>query len=364
MTDSRPAAFASFLQQWSPPDRAPEILDFLATRRGAEPARVVFASREIFRAATPRGELELRPSGRLRSTAELPVVGDWVAFRPASHDGPAPIEAVAPRRGALVRRDAGSDSRAQVLASGVETTFLVMGLDRDFNPRRFERLAILAREGGCRAIGVLTKRDLADDPVGSALDLRDVAPDVPVHTVDSLTGAGLEPLRPWLIPGETIALLGSSGAGKSTLINALCGEEIRKTGAVRASDGRGRHTTTERQLVRLPGGALLVDNPGIREVGLWAGEESVDGSFPEIEELAARCRFRDCTHESEPGCAVAEASDAGRLDPDRLDSWRRLRREVRSLEVRRDEATRRAADKRLGKLYKRIQAEKRGRNRT
>lgn len=320
---------------------------------------MIAASHEIYTLRTAGGEVEGRPTGLLRAAAELPVVGDWVVCRPDG--GQAAVLAVLPRRTRLARRAAGEEGRVQVLAANVDTVFLVMGIEHDFNLRRLERLAVVAREGGVDGVVVLTKVDLLpDDEVAARRNAAaDAAPGLPVFPVSSPDGVGLEPLAFYLAPGSTVALLGSSGAGKSTLLNRLAGEEVMRTSAVRAADGRGRHTTTHRQLVRLPSGALLVDGPGIREVALWADDESpLDDAFSDVAALAGGCRFRDCRHQGEPGCAVAAAVDDGALDAERLASYRRLERELAALERRADPATDRRFFRAQGALFKRIQAEK------
>ena len=329
-----------------------------------EPARVVFSSREHFRVLAADGERQAHLAGALRhgasgGEADLPAVGDFVAVERSGDS--AVIRALLPRRSCLSRKVAGDQTREQVVAANVDTVFLVMGLDGDFNLRRLERFTVLARESGAEAVVLLTKADLALDTFGPRLDAQQAAPGLPVHVVSSLTSTGLEPLDAYLARGQTVALLGSSGAGKSTLINRLAGREVMETGAVREGDDRGRHTTTHRQLVELPSGALLLDNPGVREIQLWAGEEALGEAFEDIEALAKECRFRDCGHGDEPGCAVQQAVSDGRLEASRLENWYGLARELASLEIRRDVATRRREEKRTGKLYKRIQAAKRKR---
>jgi ribosome biogenesis GTPase len=279
------------------------------------------------------------------------------------------IRAVLPRRTALSRKVTGARSSEQVLAANVDTVFLVLGLDGDYNLRRLERLSVLAGASGAEAVVLLTKADLVtpEELAERVAAAREAVPGSPVHAVAARpesghpTGAptGLDALELYLEPGRTVALLGSSGVGKSTLVNRLAGEEVLRTGAVRAGDDRGRHTTSHRELVRLPGGSLLIDNPGLREVQLWVDDDSaVAEAFPDIEELARDCRFRDCTHRHEPGCAVTAAVEAGELAEGRLESLRGLEREVEALERRRDVAADRAFGRKQGTLYKRIQKEK------
>jgi len=302
---------------------------------GLMAGRVTFASRERYRALTWSGDLDAEPAGRLRHLAgareELPAVGDWVALSPPQ-GGPAIVQAVLPRRSVLARKDAGRGSQREVVAANVDTVFLVTSLDRDLNPRRLERGLALVWDGGASPVILLTKADLVspeEAEAGLALVER-LSPAVPVHAVSALGGDGLDQLADYLRPGRTVALLGSSGVGKSTLLNRLAGHELEATGGVRASDGRGRHTTTHRHLVRLPAGGLLVDTPGVRELGL-TGEEDLGKVFADVADLAKTCRFRDCRHEREPGCVVRAA-----IPPDRLESWRKLQREERYAAQRRE----------------------------
>lgn len=332
-----------------------------------EPARIVFASREIFHVWTATGERTARLAGRLRAGVELPAVGDWVVVdRAAGHD-PARetlIRALLPRRTRLSRKVAGAETREQVVAANLDAVFVVMGLDGDFNPRRLERFSVMARESGAEPVVVLTKAALAADVAERRLEAQEAAPGLPVIVTSALEGEGLDPVSFYLEPGRTVAMIGSSGAGKSTLVNRLAGTEVMRTAAVRASDDRGRHTTTHRQLVRLPGGGLLIDNPGVREIQLWAEDVAgLGAAFDDIERLAEGCRFRDCGHDDEPGCAVRAAVEDGRLDPARLDHLHRLERELEALERRRDVVEQRRHGKAMGKLYKRVQAQKKRRRR-
>ena len=325
-----------------------------------QPARVIFESNEHYRLLTSSGEVEARLAGRLRQGTDLPVVGDWVAV-PANQPGLLLVQDILPRRTRLSRKVPGDKAREQVVAANVDTVFVVMGLDGDFNLRRLERFLVMVEASGAQAVVVLTKADLHEDPVGVRLDTLAVTSGVPVWAVSSTEGEGLDPIRSQLAPGVTIALIGSSGAGKSTLLNRLCDSEVMRTGAVREGDDRGRHTTTHRQLVRLPGGGLLIDNPGIREVQLWAEGEDLSQAFDDLEAFARGCRFHDCQHQQEPGCEVRAAIDEGRLDEARLDNWQTLQKELRHLERRRDVAASRREDRRLGLFYKRTQAQKKNR---
>lgn len=316
-----------FAEAWA--DLAPE---------GWIPGRVVLAHTRVLRLRGAEGEWQAEMSGRLRHMSrrpeDRPAVGDWVALSSPPGPGLALVHAVLPRRTAFVRRAAGDVAVQQVLAANVDTVFLVMGLDRDFNPRRIERVLVLAWESGAVPVVLLNKADVCEDADGRRTEIEAAAPGVPVLVLSAREGTGLEALSPWLERGKTVALLGSSGVGKSTIVNRLLGEERQRTREVRSSDQRGRHTTTHRELVALPDGGLLLDTPGLREIQLWASEEGLASAFRDVEALAPECRFRDCAHLSEPGCAVRAAVEADELSAERLASYHKLRAELRSLGVR------------------------------
>ena len=267
------------------------------------------------------------------------VAGDWVAF----DEERGAIRAVLPRRTRFSRKEPWL-TEEQVVAANVDTAFLVTDCGRDFKPRRLERYLTATWDSGADPVIVLAKSDLAEDVPETVAAAEAVAFGVPVHAVSSVTGEGLDALDPYLAPGRTVALLGSSGVGKSTLANRLLGEEVLATGDVRR-DGRGRHTTTHRELVQLPGGALLLDTPGMRELQLWADESALEETFGDVAELAAQCRFSDCAHGSEPGCAVRAALADGRLPEVRWESYRKLQRELRSLAIKQDARLRSEARK-------------------
>ncbi len=304
---------------------------------GFVPGRVSAQLRGSYTVLTEAGPTRAELAGRLRheSTASgsVPAVGDWVAL--PSADGESLIHAVLPRRTAITRKAAGRATTAQVLAANVDVVAVVSSLDGDANTRRLERYLSVAWESGARPIVVLTKADLRDDAEAAAADIAASA-FVSTHAVSGLTGAGVDAIRAELAGQGTLALVGPSGAGKSTLVNRLLGEERQITHDLRR-DGKGRHTTTNRELFLLPGGGVVVDTPGLRELGLWGSEASgTDETFSDVVELAARCRFGDCAHETEPGCAVRAAVDDGQLDAGRLESWRKLERELAWIERRRD----------------------------
>jgi ribosome biogenesis GTPase len=304
------------------------------------PGRVTLEHQKIYRVSTADGEILARVRGRLRHLAErrdrFPAVGDWVAVQPgagAADEGA--IDALLPRRSRFSRKVAGETTEEQVVAANIDTVFLVSGLDHDFNLRRIERYLTTAWNGGARPVIVLNKADLVDDIGTVVREVETVASGAPILAVSSKRGEGVEGLLAFLGPGQTGAFLGSSGVGKSTLINRLRGDERQRTAEVRASDSRGRHTTTHRELLELPGGGLLIDTPGMREVQLWEG--SLDDAFADIHALAAGCHFRDCRHTTEPRCAVAVAAGNGGLDPARLASFQQLQRELDAQARRQDE---------------------------
>ena len=294
---------------------------------GRVPARVTLEHTHIYRVATEDGELLARVSGRLRHQAsvrpDFPAVGDWVVVEPVQNSD-ARIHTVLPRASRFSRRAAGDATEEQVIAANIDTVFLVGGLDHDFNPRRLERYLVVAWESGARPVIVLNKADLVTDPEAFAADVRTVAPAVDVHSVSAKDPASLDVLRSYVGPGQTVALLGSSGVGKSTIVNSLVGRDLLRTNEVRIADSRGRHTSTARQLVLLEGGGILIDTPGMRELQLWESGEPRGEAFADIDALAEGCRFRDCRHQREPGCAVTAAVAAGELPSSRLESYRKL----------------------------------------
>ncbi|HET7695251.1 MAG TPA: ribosome small subunit-dependent GTPase A [Vicinamibacterales bacterium] len=320
---------------------------------GLEPARVSLEHTHIYRVITPGGERLARVAGRLRHAAarraDFPAVGDWVALEAAAPGHEARIRAVLPRATHFSRRAAGDPTEEQVVAANIDVVFLVSGLDHDFNPRRIERYLVTAWESGAAPVVVLNKADLVEDPGAFAAQVAAIAPDVPVLTVSAKTPASLDALRARLGRGRTAALLGSSGVGKSSIANGLIGEAILRTHEVRTSDSRGRHTTTGRQLVLLPGGGILIDTPGMRELQLWEAAEPAATAFSDIAALADHCRFRDCRHLSEPGCAVVAAAAGGTLAQGRLASFRKLQDEQTFLASQQDERAR-IEQKRAGRI--------------
>jgi ribosome biogenesis GTPase / thiamine phosphate phosphatase len=334
----------------------------LVKGEGEEPARVVEERRGRYRVVLgspggPIAEEDAIASGKLgrglASASQMPAVGDWAAVR-RSPGGPATIRALLPRRTAYLRKAPGDVEHdridAQVVAANVDLALIVAAAGRDWKPRRVERYVALARAASVECVLAITKADLAEDASTLLAEAAGVASGARIALLCAPSGLGLPELAALLRPGLTIALLGSSGAGKSTLLNALAGEELARTNEVREDDQRGRHTTTHRQLYRLASGpaagALVIDTPGMRELQLLADGEAVSSAFPEIEALAERCRFRDCGHSGEPGCAVLAALDSGELDEGRYEGWRKLMKEASYLRTKEDHSAKEAERRR------------------
>ena len=304
---------------------------------GLVPVRVVEEQRGSYRILGESGTWYAELSGRLRHQLELeeairPCVGDWALARiPAgeSGSGTALIDRALARRTRFSRKEAGERTAEQVIAANIDTVFLVQSMNRDLNPRRIERYLALLWESGADPVLVLSKSDLCEDPDAALESVEQVAGGVSIHVVNAVTSDGLDPLKPYLTTGRTAALVGSSGVGKSTIVNCLVGREEMRVREIREADDRGRHTTTARHLVLLPEGGMLIDTPGMRTVLMWEGEEGLAHTFQDIDALASGCKFRDCTHGSEPGCAVHEALGSGALGPARWKSYLKLQREIR-----------------------------------
>lgn len=323
---------------------------FAAT--GKVPGRVTIPHRGVCWVLVEDGEAEATVAGRLRrdpaGTLALPAAGDWVAMTPPTGAGRSRIDAVLPRYSQFVRKAPGRHPQAQVVAANVDTAFVITAVGRDLNLRRLERYLALAWESGAQPVVVVTKSDLDPTPDATRAAAASAAVGVPIHLVSGTTLDNLDALRPYLGRGHTVAFVGSSGAGKSTLINALLGESRQKVAEVGVW-GKGRHTTTQRELIRMPGGGLLLDTPGMRELQIWDAAEGIEETFGDIDALAAGCRFGDCRHDAEPGCAVAAAVEAGVLDAARLDSFRKLAAEQRFQESKLDR-TAQAESKRNARL--------------
>jgi ribosome biogenesis GTPase len=300
--------------------------------RGFRPARVVAEHRGGYYVRSELGDRLASARGRLRDDelwGGMPAVGDWVVVCDAP-GGRFAIEALLPRRTKVSRKTPWLKAEEHILVANVDTVLLVAGLDEDFNPRRLERYLTAAWDSGADPVIVLTKLDVCDDP-GKLAEAEMVAVGVPVLAVSNVTGEGLEGVQALLEPAKSFVLLGSSGTGKSTLVNRLAGRTVMETGELR-NDGRGRHTTRHRQLLVMPGGAILIDTPGLRELQIWEGD--IDSAFADIAELASQCRFNDCAHSSEPDCAVRQALETGELDEGRWANYVKLQRELRAIEAR------------------------------
>lgn len=304
---------------------------------GIVPGRVASASHGIYSVWTENGPVQAETSGRFEYTVDsrmdYPVIGDWVAMQPPLNSGPGIIHHVLERRSCLCRKAPGSVAEVQAMAANVDRLMIVMGLDGDFSLRRLERYLAVVRDGGSRPVIILNKMDLCSD-VDARMDaVRAVAGEnVPIHGVTALETAAAHRIRHLLSPGVTVAFMGSSGVGKSTLINGLMATDVAATGAVRAFDGRGRHTTTRREMFVLPSGGIVIDTPGMREIQPWSETDGVNAALADVAALAEQCRFNDCSHQNEPGCAVQAALASGNLDPERWKSYLKLRREDAFLE--------------------------------
>jgi ribosome biogenesis GTPase len=329
---------------WSP-SRAEEFEPYAAD--GLVPARIAAQHRGAYVVYAESGERRAEVSGRLRhgavTASDFPAVGDWVALDVRAGADVALIHGVLARATSFSRKAAGEEAE-QVVAANVDVVLLVSAFDDDLNVRRIERYLAAGWESGAQPVIVLNKSDLSGDVAGEIAEVEGIAFGVPVHAVSCMDGSGVSELAAYLAGNRTVALLGSSGVGKSSLLNRLLGWERQDVAETRA-DGKGRHTTTHRELVALPGGGLVLDTPGMRELGLWDAGAGVGETFADVAELAARCRFVDCAHESEPGCAVRAALADGSLASERLESYRKLERELRHLELKTDPRARSEARK-------------------
>ncbi len=301
--------------------------------------RVSVQHRGAYDVLTELGELRCEVPRRLvheaATPADLPVVGDWVVVAPRPEDSSGTITAVLPRYTKFSRKTAWQAAEEQVLAANIDVAFLVASMNEDLSLRRLERYLILAWESGARPVIVLTKADLHPAPETAVAEVETIAGGVPIHAISSLTGEGLDGVKAVLASGLTAVLLGSSGVGKSTLVNTLAGEELLATQEIR-EDGKGRHTTTRRELIQLPTGALVIDTPGIRELQLWVADDGIDEAFEDVTELFAQCKFSDCAHDREPGCAVHAALADGTLPTERWDSYLKLQGELEHLDRKLD----------------------------
>lgn len=331
---------------------------------GSIPCRIITSSRNIFQAHSQYGELSAAVSGRMRYAQEsvYPAVGDWVAVTTGPDGQQGTIHAVIPRRSEFTRKAAGPRLDKQTVAANIDTVFLTSALDnsRNFNLRRLERYLTVAWQSGASPVIVLNKVDLCPVPEKYIMEAEQSAAGVPVHAVSATENIGMDYLKSYIPPGRTAAFIGPSGVGKSALINSLLGTERQATGEVREDDKRGRHTTTMRELIFLPGGGMVIDTPGIKELGIWGDEDDLAGVFDDIESLALECRFKDCSHDTEPGCAVKEALRIGELDSARFESYRKLQKELRFIASKEEYSLKLAEQarwkkiSRLGKQLKKV----------
>lgn len=314
--------------------------DAFASHRasGHVPARVVNEEKHYFTMVGADGPFLAQVEGKLlhrrRSDAELPKVGDWVACTRPVDSGVGAIHGVLPRRTRLARKVTGREAAGQVLAANIDVAFLVQALDETLSLRRLERFLVMAHEGGARAVVVLNKCDLRDDTEARVASVAAVAGHTPVVVTSARTGKALPRLRELIRPGETVLFIGTSGVGKSSLVNRLYGERIQPTIPVREADSKGRHSTTARELILLPGGGLVIDTPGVREFHLWLADGGLDEAFPDVVALASGCRFRDCQHRTESPCAVRDAVASGTLPKERHESFLKLQAELDAVAAR------------------------------
>ena len=323
-------------------------------KNGYTVGRVFAEHKHIYKLYTEAGEVLGEISGKFRfevlEQEEYPAIGDWVVITLRAEEKRATIHKVISRKSKFSRKVAGNETREQIVASNVDIVFLVNALNNDFNVRRIERYLIMAWESGSDPVILLSKADICTDLEGMVEEVEAVAMGVPVHVVSTVDGRGLEELNIYLNPGKTIALLGSSGVGKSTLINYFAEEELQKTKEVRQCDDRGRHTSTSREMFVLDSGVIMIDTPGMREMQMWNGGEGISEAFEDVEKLAAKCRFNDCKHKKEPGCAVREAIENGALQEERYESYIKLQKEIKIAEQK--QATiERSKEKRKSKEY-------------
>ena len=298
------------------------------------PARVTAQHKERYEIVGPRGIAYARlKAGAYYAGAELfPTVGDYVMIEDFE-SGDSRIICTLPRRSYFARRAPGTVPREQAIAANIDYAFILQSMNQNFNPRRLERYLTLARQSGAEPVVVLTKADLTDDPDGFIEEAKNTAQGAKIYAVSVRTGDGLGELSAYLQQGKTLVFLGSSGVGKSSLVNALAGEEIMTTGDIRDADSRGRHTTTHRQLIRLSNGVMIIDTPGMRELGMTHAEEGLTGAFADVERYLGKCRFSDCRHQSEPGCAIRAALESGELDEAHWKSYLKLQAETEDREM-------------------------------
>jgi ribosome biogenesis GTPase / thiamine phosphate phosphatase len=325
---------------------------------GLTVGRIAIEHKNTYVVYSDRGELSAEVTGKLRyqatGTTDFPAVGDWVVIRVRESEGRATIQAILPRKSKFSRKIVGGRTEEQIVATNIDTVFLVSGLDGDFNPRRIERYLITAWDSGANPVIILNKADLCNSVEQCVAEVEAIALGVPIIVLSASTSQGLDGLKPYLQTGQTVALLGSSGVGKSTIVNQLIGTAVQTVQAVRKGDDRGKHTTTHRELILLPSGGLIVDTPGMRELQVWAGDEGLQETFADVEMLAQQCRFRNCQHEREPGCAVQQALNEETLDYQRFLNYQKLQKELNYLARKQDQRLNLLEKERWKKIHKEI----------
>ncbi len=307
----------------------------IEVKKGFKTARVAVEYKGIYKLYTESGEVLAEITGRMRYNNQFPAVGDWVIIDLQDNSDRAIIHKILPRQSKFSRKAAGADTKEQIVAANIDTVFIVTSLNQDFNLRRLERYLTIAWNSGAQPVIVLSKADLCEEAEAKKSEVETIAFGVPIHIVSALNGEGLAELKKYLNRGKTAALLGSSGVGKSTIINQLMGSEKMEVNEIRVSDGKGKHTTTHRELIVLEAGGIVIDTPGMREIQLWDDSEGFDQNFEDIKILADKCKFNDCQHDTEPGCAVKKAIAEGQLTAKRLENYNKLKRELLYMERKR-----------------------------
>nr|WP_236561198.1 ribosome small subunit-dependent GTPase A [Pontibacillus sp. HMF3514] len=318
--------------------------------------RISTLANGIYKVLSTEGEYPCQVSGRFyhraNDTRDFPCVGDWVLFERMPGEDKGIIHEVLERKSLLSRRAPGKKQEEQLMAANIDIIFLVNALNQDFNVRRMERYLMQVYESGASPVFILTKKDLCDDVEEKIKAVKDIAFGVPIHAVDALHREGIDALRTYMQTGRTISLIGSSGVGKSTLMNQLIGEGVQKTQDIRSGDDKGRHTTTHRELFLVPDGGVIIDTPGMRELQLWSRDDAVDQTFQDVEALASQCKFRNCAHEQEPGCAIKQAIKNGDLTEERYKSYLKLQREIKFLDLKEKYGSNRAARIQVKEIHK------------